>query len=139
MRFLRRSIKLNLCWLEVSILSSVVSTFDPSLGLVSVTAKAEQHFAKKLQAAHAKLIRLSVKTSGCTGYAYVLDAVDESEDGDTLIKVSDVVSLAISIDAAPLIRGTEIDLAIEGVNRVIKYNNPNVVAECGCGESFSVN
>ena len=120
-------------------MSSVVSSFDPSATLVSVTAKAEQHFAKKLAAAHAALIRLSIKTSGCTGYAYVLDTVDKSEAGDTLVRVSDLVTLAISADAAPIIRGTEIDLAIEGVNRVIKYNNPNVVAECGCGESFSVN
>jgi Fe-S cluster assembly protein SufA/iron-sulfur cluster assembly protein len=37
-----------------------------------------------------------------------------------------------------MLKGTEIDLVREGVNEVVKFNNPNVVAECGCGESFSV-
>jgi Fe-S cluster assembly protein SufA/iron-sulfur cluster assembly protein len=119
--------------------SSTVSTFDPSAPLVSITTKAAQHFAKTLRDAGKPMVRLSIKTSGCTGYAYVLDTVSEAEPGDTVIDVSEQVQLAISVDAAPVIRGTEIDMAIEGVNRVIKYNNPNVVAECGCGESFSVN
>jgi iron-sulfur cluster assembly accessory protein len=119
--------------------SSTVSTFDPLAPLVSVTAKAAEHFARKLAGSGKSIVRLSIKTSGCTGYAYVLDTVDQAEPGDTLIAVSDQVRLAISEAAAPVIRGTEIDMAIEGVNRVIKYSNPNVVAECGCGESFSVN
>lgn len=119
-------------------MSSVVSTFDPSGPLVTVTEKAAQHFARKLAIANQKLVRLSIKSSGCTGYAYVLDTVDGAELGDTLVTITDQVTLAIASDAAPIIRGTEIDLALEGVNRVIKYHNPNVVAECGCGESFSV-
>lgn len=120
-------------------MSSTVSTFDPAQPLVSVTDKAAQHFARKLADAGKPVVRLSIKASGCTGYAYVLDTVDAAEAGDTVLALSDQVTLAISAEAAPVIRGTEIDMAIEGVNRVIKYNNPNVVAECGCGESFSVN
>ena len=115
-----------------------VATFDPNAPVVSVTDKAARHFAGKLQSQGGKLVRLSIKTSGCTGYAYVLDTVDAAEAGDSLVHVTDSLTLAISADAVPVIRGTEIDLAIEGVNRVIKYYNPNVVAECGCGESFSV-
>ncbi|MBB3167967.1 iron-sulfur cluster assembly accessory protein [Simiduia aestuariiviva] len=119
-------------------MTSTVSTFDPAAPLVSVTEKAAKHFARKLLDAKKPVVRLSIKPSGCTGYAYVLDTVDAAEPGDTVLVVDEAVTLAISPDAAPIIRGTEIDMAIEGVNRVIKYNNPNVVAECGCGESFSV-
>ncbi|UTA49174.1 iron-sulfur cluster assembly accessory protein [Simiduia sp. 21SJ11W-1] len=120
-------------------MSSSVSTFDPKAPLVTVTEKAAKHFARKLADSGKPVVRLSIKSSGCTGYAYVLDTVEGTEPGDTLLEVGENVRLAISADAAPVISGTEIDMVIEGVNRVIKYNNPNVVAECGCGESFSVN
>lgn len=115
-----------------------VATFDPSGPVVSVTDKAARHFISKLRSQGGKLVRLSIKNSGCTGFAYVLDTVEEAQADDSLVQVSDELLLAVSPDAVPVIRGTEIDMAIEGVNRVIKYHNPNVVAECGCGESFSV-
>lgn len=117
-----------------------VSTFDPNAPLVRVSEAAEAHFAKKLAAqSDRQVIRLSVKTSGCTGYAYVLDYVDTPQADDQLLQISERVQFAVATDAANFIRGTEIDLVLEGVNRVVKFNNPNVVAECGCGESFSVN
>ncbi|PTT98951.1 iron-sulfur cluster assembly accessory protein, partial [Pseudomonas sp. HMWF031] len=48
------------------------------------------------------------------------------------------LNVAVAADATDLLRNTEIDYVTEGVNGVIKYNNPNVVDECGCGESFNV-
>lgn len=115
-----------------------VVTFDPNAPVISVTDKAARHFISKLQSQGGKLVRLSIKNSGCTGFAYVLDTVESAEPGDHLVQVSPELQVAVSPEAVPVIRGTEIDMAIEGVNRVIKYHNPNVVAECGCGESFSV-
>ena len=55
-----------------------------------------------------------------------------------MLQPSDTIRLAVGADALNVLRGTEIDFVTEGVNSVIKFNNPNVVAECGCGESFSV-
>ena len=52
--------------------------------------------------------------------------------------VDAAVTLAIDKNAVQFLRGTEIDLVEEGVNRVVKFRNPNVKGECGCGESFSV-
>lgn len=119
-----------------------VSTFDPAdkTATVSMTDAAVRYFLKKLtEAADDKqVLRLSTQTSGCTGYAYVLDMVAASEQGDEVIDMGQGVVLAIDPKAAPIIKGTQIDLVTEGVNRVVKFNNPNVVAECGCGESFSV-
>lgn len=115
-----------------------VTTFDPSMPVVTMTAAAIRHFEGKLADAGDKLIRLSTKTSGCTGYAYVLDLVDAPVTGDEVLTLSSKVTLAVAPDALQLLRGTEIDLVTEGVNQVVKFNNPNVVAECGCGESFSV-
>ena len=116
-----------------------VSNFDPKAPAVTLTAAAIQHFQKKLQADGTyKILRLSTETSGCTGYAYVLDMVDVPEEGDEILHSGEYVTLAIDPEALVMLRGTEIDMVQEGVNRVIKFNNPNVVAECGCGESFSV-
>lgn len=115
-----------------------VTTFDPSTS-VTMTEAALRHFERALAGQENKLVRLSTKASGCTGYAYVLDLVEGAQAEDIVLHPGEAVTLAVAPDAIELLRGTEIDLVVEGVNRVVKFNNPNVVAECGCGESFSVN
>jgi iron-sulfur cluster assembly accessory protein len=115
-----------------------VETFVPSQTLITLTDSAIKHFEKKVAKQPGSLIRLSTKVSGCTGYAYVLDFVDAPKDGDEVLSFSTELSVAVAIDARELIRNTEIDYVMEGVNGVIKYRNPNVVDECGCGESFNV-
>lgn len=115
-----------------------VATFDPVAQTVTMTDKALRHFKRALASNEGKLVRLSTETSGCTGYAYVLDLVESAQAGDIVLQPGDSVTLAVAAEAMALLKGTEIDLVTEGVNSVIKFNNPNVVAECGCGESFSV-
>lgn len=118
-----------------------VETFTPdtpSGDVVQLTASAIRHFESKLASQPDHVVRLSTKTSGCTGYAYVLDITAQALDGDTLIKASDKLTFCIAPNALDLIRNTEIDYIKEGLNGVLKFNNPNVVAECGCGESFNV-
>lgn len=118
-----------------------VETFTPESrqgDAVSLTEAAIRHFEAKLANQSGHLVRLSTKVSGCTGYAYVLDVAEQAEEGDTLIKASDKLTLAIAAKALDLIRDTEIDYVKEGINGVVKFNNPNVVNECGCGESFNV-
>ncbi|GAB2191127.1 HesB/IscA family protein [Sessilibacter sp. MAH2] len=116
-----------------------VSTFDPTASPVSVTDRALRYFHRNAERDGGNLIRLSVKTSGCSGYAYVLDFVQNAKDSDQVIPLDGSLNLAVDKEAVKVVRGTEIDLVTEGLNQVIKFNNPNVVAECGCGESFSVN
>jgi Fe-S cluster assembly protein SufA/iron-sulfur cluster assembly protein len=113
-----------------------VTTFDP-VSSVSLTASAQKYFASKLTKQPGKLIRLSTKESGCTGFSYVLDIVDSALENDTVLEFGNVV-LAVDSQSTAMLKGTEIDLVREGVNEVVKFKNPNVVAECGCGESFSV-
>lgn len=116
-----------------------VSTFDPNAApAITMTPTALRHFQSALAKNSGSMLRLSTKTSGCTGYAYVLDLVQAPESGDTVLEPGAGVTLAVAADAIALVQGTEIDFVEEGVNTVIKFNNPNVVAECGCGESFSV-
>lgn len=82
-------------------------------------------------------LRLGVKTTGCSGMAYVLEFVDEIQTDDTVFEDRGV---KVIIDAKSLIYldGTELDFAKEGLNEGFKFNNPNVKNECGCGESFTV-
>nr|WP_086941250.1 iron-sulfur cluster assembly protein IscA [Thaumasiovibrio occultus] len=82
-------------------------------------------------------LRLGVRTSGCSGMAYVLEFVDELQEGDEVFEMQGV---KVIIDAKSLIYldGTELDFAREGLNEGFQFNNPNVSSECGCGESFHV-
>ena len=82
-------------------------------------------------------IRLGVKTSGCSGLAYTLEYVDEQQEHDLLLQ-SHGVNLYVDPKSIVYLRGTELDLVTEGLNKGLKFNNPNVKASCGCGESFSV-
>ncbi|MGM0906266.1 MAG: HesB/IscA family protein [Pseudomonadota bacterium] len=115
-----------------------VETFVPSSSLISMTESAVRYFESRLKDEPGKFIRLSTKQSGCTGYAYVLSSADALEDGDEVVEINDNLKVAIASNALELVRNTEIDYVKEGINGVVKFNNPNVVNECGCGESFNV-
>ena len=107
---------------------------------IQVTDSAVKHFKTKLaEQPEAKGVRISVKPSGCSGYMYVLDYVSNPEANDTLIEISDNVSLFVDTGSLPVINGTEIDYVKQGLNSTIQFRNPNVTGECGCGESFTVN
>ena len=82
-------------------------------------------------------LRLGVRTSGCSGMAYVLEFADEVGADDV---VFDQMGVKIIVDPRSLVylEGTELDFAREGLNEGFKFNNPNVKDECGCGESFTI-
>jgi iron-sulfur cluster assembly protein len=82
-------------------------------------------------------LRLGVRTTGCSGMAYVLEFADELDDADVVFEDNDV---KVIIDRKSLVYldGTELDFGKEGLNEGFKFNNPNVKGECGCGESFNV-
>lgn len=82
-------------------------------------------------------LRLGIKTTGCSGLAYVLEFVDDINEDDELFSVENV---NIIVDAKSLvyIEGTQLDFVKEGLNEGFKFTNPNAKGECGCGESFNV-
>ena len=82
-------------------------------------------------------LRLGVRTSGCSGMAYILEFVDDLDEGDQVFEEQGV---KIIVDAKSMVYldGTELDFAKEGLNEGFQFNNPNVSSECGCGESFNV-
>jgi len=82
-------------------------------------------------------VRVGVKTTGCSGLAYIVEFVDQVESDDQVFEDHGV---KIIVDAKSLIYldGTELDYGKEGLNEGFKFNNPNVKDMCGCGESFTV-
>ncbi len=106
---------------------------------VTVTQAAVQHFREQIRDSEAVGIRLRVKESGCTGYMYVLDLADSEPDDDLKIELAADVRLFLDTGSLPILEGITIDFAKEGINRVLKFINPNADSYCGCGESFSIN
>lgn len=82
-------------------------------------------------------LRLGIKKTGCSGYAYVVNYADEIGAEDVVFDTSDV-KIIVDRQSLELIDGTEVDYVREGLNEAFKFRNPNASGECGCGESFSV-
>ena len=82
-------------------------------------------------------LRLGIKTTGCSGLAYVLEFVDDLNEDDQLFDV-DGVNIIIDGKSLVYLTGIQLDFTKEGLNEGFQFNNPNVSSECGCGESFNV-
>jgi iron-sulfur cluster assembly protein len=108
--------------------------------MITVTDKAQSKIKQTLaKRGHGVGIRIGVKTTGCSGLAYVLEYVDkyEAEIGVTNFGHSDFILL---VDAKSLayINGLTMDYVRNGLNEGFEFINPNSKGECGCGESFRV-
>jgi len=82
-------------------------------------------------------IKLGVKTSGCSGYQYVIEYVDETSADDFEFEYYGVV-FYVDPKSHVYLSGSILEFKQEGLNSGLEFVNPNVVGECGCGESFSV-
>ncbi len=83
-------------------------------------------------------VRLAVKTSGCSGMAYVIEFVDELDKENDVIFEDHGVNIVVDKKSLLYLDGTEVDYGREGLNEGFKFSNPNAKAQCGCGESFTV-
>ena len=82
-------------------------------------------------------VRLGVRTSGCSGMAYVLEFADEV-GGEDVVFEDRGVKVIVDPKSLVYLDGTELDYGREGLNEGFKFNNPNVKSQCGCGESFGI-
>ena len=112
------------------------TTFDPTR--ISVTESAQAHIAGQIARSGHRFLRLGVKESGCTGYMYVMEEVDAGEEQDVDVSLDNGMHVFVDPGSIGVLRGTELDYVREGINRTLKFKNPNVTAACGCGESFSI-
>ena len=105
---------------------------------ITMTEAAARHVQRSLDGrGKGEGIRLGVRTTGCSGLAYVLEFVDELAAEDQVFE-SHGVKVIIDPKSLVYLDGTELDFTKEGLNDGFKFNNPNVRGECGCGESFNV-
>lgn len=86
---------------------------------------------------HGVGLRLGVRRTGCSGFAYVVNYADEVEPDDRVFE-SRGVRVVVDEKSFALIDGTEVDFVRHGLNEAFRFRNPNVRGECGCGESFSI-
>ena len=115
-----------------------VETFDVTADAVVISPAAASHLKKQLEQSGKRAVRISVRESGCTGFMYVMDEVDQNTGADLEVHLANGLDVFIDPGSLPVLNGTRVDFEQEGINRVIKFNNPNVTAACGCGESFSI-
>lgn len=107
--------------------------------MITITNQAKQRFETFINKSNtAKGVRLGVRTTGCSGLAYVVELTEKITDDDTTIDSAGVM-LVISSKSLPFIRGSVVDYKKSGLNEGFVFENPNLTGECGCGESFTVN
>lgn len=105
---------------------------------LSLTESAARQIAKQLQRRGKGVgLRLGVKKAGCSGLAYVVDYADDVSPEDAVFEQHGVKVVVRNQDLE-FLEGIEVDYAREGINEAFRFNNPNVKASCGCGESFTV-
>jgi iron-sulfur cluster assembly protein len=82
-------------------------------------------------------LRLGIKTTGCSGFSYVVDFADAAGPED-LVFEDRGVKLYVDPASFAVLDGTTIDFVRQGLNESFRFTNPNAKGECGCGESFTV-
>ncbi len=106
--------------------------------MIHLTQNAAQHVANFLTSrGKGEGIRIGIKTSGCSGLAYVLEFVDAVDPHDQMFE-SNGVKVFVDPKSLVYIDGLEMDYVKNGLNEGFEFNNPNQKGECGCGESFTV-
>lgn len=82
-------------------------------------------------------LRVGIKQSGCSGYAYTMDYADELDPDDQVFE-SHGARVVVKSEHLGMLRNLTLDYRREGLNESFRFINPNVTGECGCGESFTV-
>lgn len=106
--------------------------------MISLTETAARKITQTIQRrGHGIGIRVGVKTTGCSGLAYVLEYVDTVQPEDICIDCNNC-KLFVDPKSCAYLQGLEVDYTRQGLNEGFQFNNPNERDRCGCGESFRV-
>jgi iron-sulfur cluster assembly protein len=105
---------------------------------ISLTSSAADRVKSFLAArGHGVGLRLGVRKTGCSGFAYVVNYADAAKPDDVVFE-DHGVKVFVDPSSLSLIDGTIVDFVKQGLNEAFRFRNPNIKGECGCGESFSV-
>jgi iron-sulfur cluster assembly protein len=104
--------------------------------MITLTSAAHQQIKQQLAKRGTALgIGIGIKNSGCGGHSYTLEFVDNTNPLDIEIVIDDV-KIYVDPYHTTYLRGTTVDYVTSGFQSGFTFDNPNVKAECGCGESF---
>jgi len=105
---------------------------------ITLTESAAKHIRNQIEKSGKGIgLRLGVKKSGCSGFAYTMDIAMEAQETDRIFE-NFGAKVLVDAQSLPFLDGTELGYVKEGLGHVFKFNNPNVKDQCGCGESFAV-
>jgi iron-sulfur cluster assembly accessory protein len=104
---------------------------------LSISANAASRLHKVLGGNEAAALRISVKGGGCSGFQYVFD-VETKRAEDDLVVTRDGASVIVDPISLEMIKGSELDFVDDLMGQAFRVKNPNAVASCGCGVSFTV-
>ena len=118
---------------------STTPSHQHDLAEITLTENAVKQMRRSLEKRGYGLgIRLAVKTTGCSGKAYVLEYVDEPSVHDRFKQVDDNWGVYIDPKSYHYLEGAVVDYVRQGINEGFEFQNPNEKGRCGCGESFNV-
>jgi len=106
--------------------------------MIIVTEQAAKKIQQTLaRRGHGEGIRLGVRTTGCSGLAYVLEYVDTPQTTDQCF---DCTGCRVFVDpkSGAYLQGVTVDYVRQGLNEGFEFRNPNERDRCGCGESFRI-
>ena len=104
---------------------------------IELTDIAAQRVKLFLEKESGLALRLGVRKTGCSGWAYEVSIASELDDEDQVFEDKGV-KIVIDQDSLPFLQGSSIDFTTSGLNRTFQFDNPNATDECGCGESFTI-
>jgi iron-sulfur cluster assembly protein len=106
---------------------------------ISLTESAAGRISQFLSKEGGRGIHLDVRKTGCSGWAYQLEISHDPAKPSEVVLYDRSIEIIITPQALSMMAGTTIDFVQEGLTQEFRFKNPNVTAECGCGESFTVN
>jgi iron-sulfur cluster assembly protein len=104
---------------------------------VTLTANAAKRIKAVTAAESRGFLRVAVEGGGCSGFSYAFELADEAAPDDIVIE-RDGAKVVIDRMSLPFLAGSEIDFVDELIGQSFQIRNPNAIASCGCGTSFSV-
>lgn len=106
---------------------------------VILTERAAKRISKILaKEPDGSVLRISVAGGGCSGFQYEYNLVQEKPVNDDLVLTKGDATVLIDALSLEFLGGAEIDFVDDLIGQSFQIKNPNAVASCGCGTSFSV-
>lgn len=104
---------------------------------IQLTDNAAQRVRQFLEKDNGVALRLGVRKTGCSGWAYAVSIASEFGKDDEVFEDKGV-KIVVDRESLPFLEGSKIDFKQSGLNRTFQFDNPNATDECGCGESFTI-